>query len=126
MKVRLPVDATLRSIVGDLNDPKEFVRALFANMRGGQSDMGMRIALDSNPSRPDYCIEIYFEERNSAGEWEVVGSSIVAEFSGRSHRELPYREDIPSRVWSHEAMTWADVQTLLGELRGIVKVPSTG
>lgn len=119
MKIRLPADATLGSIVGKLKDPEEFVRAVFANMRGGRSDMSMRVALDSNPARPDYCIEMYFEERNSAGEWKVIGCSTIAELSGRTHRELPYIENGPARLWSNAAMSWQEVQALLGELRGI-------
>lgn len=119
MKVPLPTDATLRSIASGLKHPEEFVRAVFANMRGGRDDMGMRIALDSNPAAPDYCIEMYFEERTVTGEWEVVGSQFLAAFVGRNHREVPLTDDESARPWSNAAMSWENVQALLGELRGV-------
>ncbi|MHA6641369.1 hypothetical protein [Mesorhizobium sp. A623] len=119
MKAKLPSDATLRSIASGLKHPEEFVRAVFANMRGGRDDQGMRVALDSNPAAPDYCIEMYFEERNASGEWETVGHQFLVAFSGRNHKEARRQEDEVSRAWSSEAMSWGCVQALLGELRGI-------
>lgn len=118
MTKRLPADATLRTIVNLLANPEEFVRAVFANMRGGRSDTGVRIALNSNPKWPDYCLEMHFEEQNEIGDWEVVGASIMAEISGRSHKELPYTDHRCDRAWSSAVMSWEDVQLLIGELRG--------
>lgn len=120
MKVRLPADATLRSIVGNLKNPEEFVRAVFANMRGGRDEYGMRVALDSNPAAPDYCVEMYFEEQNSAGKWEIVGCQFLVAFAGRNHKEVPLESESESvRPWSSESMPWESVQALLGELRGV-------
>jgi hypothetical protein len=87
--------------------------------------MGMRVALDSNPAAPDYCIEMYFEERTVAGEWEVVGSQFLAAFFGRNHREVTLTEEEHARPWSNASMSWENVQTLLGELRGISKQPKS-
>ncbi len=123
VKARLPADATLRSIVGNLEHPEEFVRAVFANMRGGRDELGMRVALNSNPQIPDYCIEMYFEERNTAGEWEIVGCQFLAAFSGRNHKESPLTGGETARLWSNESMSWENVQILLAQLRGISMTP---
>jgi len=49
MKARLPVDATLRTAISGMKGPKEYVRSVFANMRGGRGEMGVRLALGSGP-----------------------------------------------------------------------------
>lgn len=126
VKARLATDATLRSVAGDLKDPKDFVRAVFANMRGGRGDQGVRLALDSSPSAPDYCIEMYFEERNAAGEWEIVGCHFLVAFYGRNHSEAKRQEDEVLRDWSTASMSWLEVQALLAELRGIATPRQSG
>lgn len=112
----LPPDATLATCVHGLKKPEEFVRKVFGNMAGYYRDCQVRLAADSNARAPDYVIEWrVFDEGTGT---EVVHEQSVAVFSGRSHAgEVATGENL-MRPWCLEAMTWREVQSLLGKLRG--------
>lgn len=120
MKLQLAPDATLRSIVSQLTEPEEFVRAVLFNMRGGKLDMQVRLALDTKASAPDYLLEMLFDDMIDGEEVEIPQSLVV--IRGRSHKDLPSPESF-FRPWSDVAMKYADVQQLLGEIRGILPKP---
>ncbi|RVQ04150.1 hypothetical protein [Sinorhizobium meliloti] len=115
MKPPLPADCTLWSLRGSLKDPKEFVRQVLGNMTGHQRDCQVRLALDSKPSGPDYRIEFFIYD-TIEGE-QVAFPQTAAIFKGRAHTETLYDGTELDRPWSAEAMTFQEVQHLLGQLR---------
>lgn len=118
MKGLLPSDCTFRSISGELKGATEFVRSAFHNMTGCNQDCQVRIALDSNVRFPDYRLEMLIEDEE--GGETIVHAQPIAVFSGRNHKGTLSDADNLSRPWSSAAMTYAEVQRLLGELRGIL------
>lgn len=113
LKARLPEGSTLATISDRLRRPEEFVRSTFGNMAGYYRDCQVRLDLCSNPSAPDYLIEMLIDDED-----DRIPQSIAV-FSGRSHKGQLYQDDQRPRLWSSGAMTWKEVQTLLGRLRGI-------
>jgi hypothetical protein len=122
MKQRLARDATLRTALPLLRVPEEYVRNVFSNMAGMFRDCQVRLFVDSNPAWPDYVIEMLFDDVVDGEEVEV--SQSLAVFNGRSHQGDLTKSDDYKRLWSTAAMNWAEVQTLLGELRGILPLTS--
>lgn len=81
----------------------------------GCGDCQVRLAVDRKTKRPDYLVEmLIFDEVTGL---EIIHIQSLAVVSGRSHEgELVNSANI-RRSWSAEAMTFKEVQTLLGELR---------
>lgn len=117
----LPADCRLASAVENLRNPTEFVRAVLANMAGYHKDCQLRIALDSNPRCPDYLIEMLFDDEED-GE-VVVHSQSIATFSGKDHVGTLTDGPRLRRPWSSHAMSYSEVQQLLGHLRGMIPHP---
>ncbi len=121
MKQLLPSDCDFRSISDELKNPTEFVRAALGNMAGCSQECQVRIALDSNVRFPDYRLEMLFED-GDGGE-TIIHAQSIAVFSGRKHEGTLSDASNLSRPWSSAAMTYAQIQQLLGELRGILSPP---
>ncbi|MGR9415880.1 hypothetical protein [Rhizobium leguminosarum] len=94
---------------------------MVGNMTGCHKECQVRIALDSSPRFPDYLVEMLFYDDDN-GE-EVVYAQSLAVFSGRTHKGDLVDDRNISRLWSSQAMTYLEVQTLLGELRGLLPSP---
>jgi len=109
-------DTTLRTIVETLPDAQEFVRRVLGNMTGCSGDCQVRFAVDRKTRRPDYLVEmLIFDEVTGL---EIIHIQSLAVVSGRTHEgDLVDATNI-RRAWSTEAMTFKQVQLLLGELRG--------
>ncbi|MCV3737922.1 hypothetical protein OCK02_17100 [Rhizobium sp. TRM96647] len=114
----LAADCDLETIAGSLRDAVEFVRSVFANMAGYSKDCQVRIALDSNPRCPDYLIEMLFHDEE--GGHAIVHAQAIAVFSGKNHVGALADDANIRRTWSSSAMTYSNVQQLLGRLRGVL------
>lgn len=114
---KLPDNVTLRTLVGSLSDPTEFVRCVFANMRGYYKDCQVRLATDRSGKHPDYMVEMLFYDDDHDGQ-EIAHPQPIAVFSGRTHTGALVDAENTRRLWSREATKWGDVQALLVELRG--------
>jgi hypothetical protein len=107
--VRLPDDATVRSLVGEINDPAAYVRAVMRNMPTW--DVVVRIDTASDAKRPAY----YLEEVTEADEESGTARSIKRGWCDGRHKPLdgPLSEaSAPSSV----AMTRYEIQCLLADI----------
>ena len=106
---QLPQYSTLSSIVDQLADPVTFVRAIFRSMNKEQR---LRINLGTGATRPNYLFEEVMEPYAKGGGHEVE----MEAFSGRTHKRLSLGAYESSGNWSAAAMTWQEVQALMGKL----------
>ncbi|CDN51679.1 hypothetical protein [Neorhizobium galegae] len=113
---KLPEDATIRSINGQLGRPEEYVRQVLENMRGCSGECQVRIGIVSNSNYPDYEISMLHYEGD-----DVAGIQCLAVVGGKANREIPPGDDLHNQAWSSAASSFADIQQLLGELRGLNK-----
>lgn len=90
MKTAIPADATLRTLAETLARPVEFVRSVLENMTGYYQDCQVRVACNSDPV-----------------------------FQGKTQKGTCSMDDRAERVWSDSAMSFREVQKLLGDLRGV-------
>ncbi|MBX5175329.1 hypothetical protein HJB77_03335 [Rhizobium lentis] len=118
MKPLLSSDSTIRSVKTELKDAMEYVRSAFGNMAGYHKDCQIRLALDSSPRFPDYLVEMLFYDDEDGQ--EIVRAQTMAVFSGRTHKGELLDDKNISRPWSSQAMSYLEVRTLVGELRGIL------
>lgn len=118
MKRLLPRDSTVRSMKTEFRDSEEYVRSLLGNMGGCYKDCQVRLALDSSPRFPDYKVEMLFYDDED--DEEIVHAQSLAVFSGRTHKGQLVDHINIARPWSSDAMTYLEVQTLLGEIRGLL------
>lgn len=108
-------DRTINDVVASLKDPVEYVRRVFDNMRGYHRDCQVRLALDRKSNPPDYIIDMLIYDEID-GQEAIIPQSIAV-FSGRTHNCEEDPEKNMNRLWSETAMTWIEVQALLGKLR---------
>lgn len=117
MKTAIPADATLRTLAGTLVRSVDFVRSVLENMTGYYQDCQVRAACNSDPRRPDYLLEmLFFDQEDGA---EVVHRQSVTVFQGKTQKGACSMDDRAERVWSDSAMSFREVQQLLGDLRGV-------
>lgn len=109
-KARVSPDATLATIVQELDDPEEFVRRVLQAL-GHERTWRVRISVSSNPRAPNYLLEEVMEGHIADGPAITMQS-----FRGRGHKELTY-DFHESETWSTVAMTFLEVQLLLGQIR---------
>ena len=106
-------DARITDIIERLVDPVEYVRAIvgsFVEHSFDKERSAVTIGVSATGLYPNYFIAEPSE--SEAGLRRRV-------FNGRSHRESP---DVWwAESWSSAAMTFAEVQALLGELRRFKK-----
>ena len=109
MPSSLPRDSTLRTIVDSLSDPDRFVSKAFGVMHVEAKKHGnvmLRLGITGTGQLPNYRIE------------DAAGNPIEA-FDGNTHNRWPDGSVFTaSETWSRQAISKAEVETLLGELRG--------
>lgn len=119
----IPPDSTIRDIVPTLHGATEYVRAVFGNMADFQKEHGgayVRIGTTGRGRVPNYRLQFAYSEVTDfvVGEDEKYFSA----FSGRTHRKLEWgSKELQSESWSTRVMNFAEVGTLLGELRNFTK-----
>jgi len=123
-------DSRIEDVLPTLKDPEEYVRGILASFIHGQFSQDeaiIRIGVSGGGIAPHYCIEQGRETVKLGGQMHPLleGKEIEAHlrraaFDGRTHK--PILEDQPKGMgWSSEAMTFAEVQAILGHLRSSKK-----
>lgn len=115
-------DAIVSDIIETLSDPTEYVRQIIRNFVGDQFDRAkavVRIGVSGQGINPHYKIEYQMAENI-----EVMGIRIekltgAKIYHGKSHKEISNfaNEDTKEHSWSNRAMSYGELETLLGELR---------
>ncbi|TPK42644.1 MULTISPECIES: hypothetical protein [unclassified Mesorhizobium] len=113
----LPADATLRTIAGGLADRVEYVRRVLGQMTGFGGQVQVRVGVRSKPKYPDYIVEMLFFEEDDPD--HPAGSAIMNIYNGPTHKLYDFDDDSLDawKNWSTLGMTFAEVQTLIGDLR---------
>jgi hypothetical protein len=119
-------DARIADILPTLKDPVEYVRGVVGSFFSYTFDKGkaiIRIGVSGKGTFPNYCIE---QHRDPISTTLEVGEATV-EFTttfehrhcyrGRNHKEI-LDDSFIGEKWSSASMSFAEVQTLLGKLRG--------
>lgn len=106
----LPSDVTLADILTQLDQPEEFTRRVLQTMvnYGKQhGDLLLRLGITGNGRRPNYRLD------------SANTSQPLAAIDGNSHKPFAPHEDIRApRNWSTQPMVLAEVQDVLGKIRG--------
>ena len=118
----LAKDVILTDIPSSLRSPKEYVRRVLENMAGFRREHGaavVRIGTTGSGVAPHYRIQ---KENSRTGEFAAVVDNdeegYFSAFHGSSHKKLPLgSSELRSEHWSVKAMTFEEVQQLLGSLR---------
>ncbi|MET3591828.1 hypothetical protein ABID26_001212 [Mesorhizobium shonense] len=110
----LPRDATVATVLSGLVDAEEYVRRIFERMRNGKFDQ-VRIGVRSCIERPDYILDEFFKDHEDPDPGQPVP---MEAYSGKTHRPVSYARWKDSDNWSRAGMTTAEVQKLLGHIRG--------
>jgi hypothetical protein len=119
-------DARIQDILHTLSNPEDFVRGIlgnFINEGFNQDEAVVRIGISGTGAAPHYCIEHGSETFAPLPglSLEVNRYGRRAVFHGRSHN--PILDDQYKGIsWSSAAMTFAEVQAILGSLRAHKKV----
>lgn len=114
-KPHLPQTATLATVVDGLAEPEEYVRRIFSQMGKRREDIQVRVSIASDTEAPDY---IFDECMGEPADPDDRGHPVpMAAFSGRTHRPLSCAKTDRPLNWSTSAMSWQQVQDLLGRLR---------
>lgn len=106
MTEKLPPNATIYDALPTLRNSIEFVRGILGNLvayRTGEAEPVVRIGVTGQGISPYYRID--------------RGGQGLAAFNGESHRAFQNIE-LHDSNWSTEALDIAEVQTILGQLRG--------
>ncbi len=122
-------NSRIQDVLPTLNDPEEYVRGIVASFIHGKfspDEATIRIGVSGDGYAPHYCIEQGSVTVELSGQEPLlVGKKITGYqrrfvFDGRSHK--PILGDQPKGMgWSSEAMTFAEVQAILGNLRSSKK-----
>ncbi|WP_376702526.1 hypothetical protein RQ479_21280 [Mesorhizobium sp. ISC25] len=85
-------------------------------MTGYGKDIQIRVGVCGNPKFPNYVLEQLFFDND---EPEHPGCPVtMAIYNGRTQKEFDYNQlGEYSESWSSAAMTFVEVQALIGELR---------
>jgi hypothetical protein len=118
----IPKDAILSDITNSLDQPKEYVRHVFGNMVDFHKAHGAAVVRLGTTGRG---VAPHYRVQKSHGSGEILGhldKTIEPEyftaFHGRSHKQLEWgARELRGEHWSTRAMTYEEVQFLLGELR---------
>jgi hypothetical protein len=110
-------DARIPDVLHTLSNPEDFVRGIvgnFINEGFDRDEAVIRIGISGTGAAPHYCLEQ--GSKTSAVPNVGTGHSRRAVFHGRSHK--PILDDDPKGIrWSSAAMTFLEVQAILGSLR---------
>ncbi|TLU73928.1 hypothetical protein [Lichenicoccus roseus] len=110
MPTPLALDAVLSDAVPLLRQPEEDVRRILemlGKLREGSRDVVVRIGVAETGKPPNYRIDLE--------------DTPLAAFDGATHRAFPGMKRIETEAWSTASMTYLEVRTMLGKLRGFVK-----
>ena len=122
-------DARIIDVVHSLDDPIEYVRGVVGSffLYGFDKQKAVvRVGISGKGIIPNYCIEQYGARRFTtlttlqAADTEVsVATDIKLRhcFHGRNHKEI-LDDSFKGEKWSLASMSFTEVQTLLGHLRG--------
>lgn len=113
-------DARVQDILHTLSNPEDFVRGILGNFLNEKFDRNegvIRIGVSGTGVAPHYCIE----QGSSTSTVPSLGLEINryarrAVFHGRSHKPI-LDDQFKGISWSSSAMTFAEVQAILGSLR---------
>ena len=117
----LKPDAVISDIVETLTDAQEFVRGIvgsFIQHSFDKQQSVVRIGISGSGTVPNYSIEEPCERIPLVYNGEIIGGTSVRRmvFKGQGHREI-LEDSARGESWSSAAMSFAEVQTLLGDLR---------
>jgi hypothetical protein len=111
--MKLPADATLRSLKPLLSDPDAYVSRAFGVMHRISKDHGdiqMRLGVTGTGQFPNYRIE------------EASTGNPIVPIDGVTHQEWPDHEKFDGvGTWSTATMSKSEVETLLGEIRNFTR-----
>jgi hypothetical protein len=118
-------DARIQDILHTLSNPEDFVCGILGNFihEGFNRDEAVvRMGISGTGVAPHYCIEHGSKASAlpSLG-LEINGYGHRAVFHGRSHNPI-LDDQFKGLSWSSAAMTFAEVQAILGSLRAHKKV----
>lgn len=117
-KPSLPYSATIATVVEGLSEPEEYVRGVFSNMGKRSDGRRVRISVKSNTGAPDYIVDEQVEAPLDPDDATELGRSMpIDAFKGSTHKQLTFGKFDDATNWSTEAMTWKQVQELLGTVR---------
>jgi hypothetical protein len=129
-------DAIISDILPTLDNAKDYVRRVLGNMAEYQKTHGsafVRVGTTGRGIAPHYRVQKEYAGPRpdpTAGEMvelEVMSGSAdpsvyYTAFHGRSHKQLEWgSKELQREHWSTRAMSYDDVATLLGNLRGFMK-----
>jgi hypothetical protein len=121
----LPENATISDILPTLDNAESYVRQVLGNMADYRKTHGaavVRLGTTGRGIAPHYRVQ---KEHDEAGFGELLGRVIDDEsgyftaFHGRSHKQLAWgSRELRGQHWSTRAMSFDEVQSVLGQLRG--------
>jgi hypothetical protein len=123
-------DAIISDILATLDDAERYLRGVFGNMveyRKHHETAVVRIGTTGQGIAPHYRVQKehsregedlgYFADVFNTG--PIESSEHFMAFHGRSHKKLEWgAEELQRHSWSIRAMSYDEVQALLGHLRG--------
>lgn len=122
---KLSGDETIRDIIGSLAKPENYVRGVLSNMaefRRRDIEPIVRIGTTGQGIYPHYCLEP--ADRHDADPNDQLKAldqycETLTAFNGRNHKPMEWSfMEIRGEHWSNGFMSFDEVQSLLGELRG--------
>lgn len=137
VKNKIPKDATITVIRGRLSDPDAYLRGVLGNMilcRKRYGTAVVRIGTSGEGRAPHYRVqpaETYVDATMRevfavgdpealAREEERTNTSLYTAYHGKSHEPLKWgKKELQDVSWSDRWMNIEQVQSLLGEVRGI-------
>jgi len=115
-------DARVTDVVHTLDDPIEYVRGIvesFITYQFDKKEAVVKIGVSGKGIIPNYCIEEYGDHTSIKAEsGPLISTNIKLRncFHGRNHKEI-LDDSFIGGDWSSASMKFAEVQTLLGQLR---------
>lgn len=111
---------TIADLVGFLDDPVEYVRGVLTNMTAVKKQHGsavVRVGTTGRGVAPHYRVEPDLPDIEQILEQDL--SPYFIAFHGRNHEKLGWdHKQLQNDSWCMGHMTYSEVQTLLGSLRG--------
>ncbi|MEI7803744.1 MAG: hypothetical protein WCI56_00300 [Hyphomicrobiales bacterium] len=112
-------DARIEDILPTLSDPEEYVRGIvgsFISEGFSDDEAVIRIGVSGTGVAPHYCIEQGSTTSTIPNIGKIKAYEHRAIFHGKSHRPI-LEDDSKGISWSSAAMSFAEVQAILGRLR---------
>ena len=112
-------DAHIEDVLHTLSDPEDYVRGIvgsFISEGFNRDEAVIRIGVSGTGVAPHYCIEQGSETSTILNSVRIEGYKKRTAFHGRSHKPI-LEDEFKGISWSSAAMTFAEVQNILGRLR---------